>query len=73
MGFSEDKLPVLRTILPAEIKKYECATKLAVINFEVITEFSENIKADNLAPVLKSEKLVVNNFPLTVIIAKNYD
>ena len=73
MGVSENKLPVFRAILPAEIKKYKFATKLPVITFEVITEFSEKIKADNLAPVLGSEKLGFNNGLLTVIKAKNYD
>ena len=73
MGVTEDKLPVLRAILPAEMKKYECSTKPAVLTVEAITEFAENIKAGKLAPVLKSEDPVVNDGPLTVIVGKNYD
>jgi len=73
MGVTEDKLPVLRAILPAEMKKYECTTKPAAITVEVITEFAENIKAGKLAPVLKSEEPVANDGPLTVIVGKNYD
>lgn len=73
MGVTEDKLPVLRAILPAEMKKYECTTKPAAITVDIIAEFAENIKAGKLAPVLKSEEPVANDGPLTVIVGKNYD
>jgi len=73
MGVTEDKLPVLRAILPAEMKKYECTTKPAAITVDIIAEFAENIKAGKLAPVLKSEEPVANDGPLTVIVGKNFD
>jgi len=73
MGVTEDKLPVLRAILPAEMKKYECTTKPAAITVDIIAEFAENIKAGKLTAVLKSEEPVANDGPLTVIVGKNFD
>jgi protein disulfide-isomerase A1 len=73
MGVTEDKLPVLRAILPAEMKKYECTTKPGAMTVDIISEFAENIKAGKLAPVLKSEEPVANDGPLTVIVGKNFD
>lgn len=48
MGVTEDKLPVLRAILPADMKKFECSTKPAALTVDAVVEFAENIKSGKL-------------------------
>jgi len=73
MGITNDMLPVLRAILPAEMKKYECTTKPASLTVDIIGEFVESVKTGKIAPVLKSEEPVENDGPLTVLVGKNFD
>ena len=73
MGVTKESLPVLRAVLPADMKKYECATKPADLTVEKVTKFVEDVKSGAIKPHLKSEEPVANDGPLTVVVGKNFE
>ena len=60
MGVTENDLPVLRAIMPADMKKFESPVKAADLTVDNIGSFLDDVIAGKLKPHLKSEKPVDN-------------
>lgn len=60
MGVTENDLPVLRAIMPADMKKFESPVKAADLTVESIGSFLDDVIAGKMKPHLKSDKPVDN-------------
>lgn len=73
MGITKDQLPTLRSIIPADMKKYECPVKPADLTVASITQFVEDVSSGKIKPHLKSEEIPEkNDGPVTVVVGKNF-
>jgi len=73
MGVTKDDLPVLRIIMPADMKKFQCETKPAALTVEKIGSFVQDVLDGKIKPHLKSEKPVDNTGnALTVVVGENF-
>jgi len=61
MGVTEADLPVLRAILPADMKKFESPVKVADLTVESIGTFLDDVLNGKMKAHLKSEKPVDNS------------
>jgi len=74
MGVGKDALPTLRSILPADMKKFESPNKPADLTVENIGSFLDDVLAGNIKPHLKSEPVPEpNDGGVTVIVGSEFD
>ncbi len=74
MGLTEEQLPIMRAITPADMKKYQSETKPADLTVEIITQFVDDVIAGKVAPHLKSQEIPEkNDEPVTVVVGKSFD
>ena len=60
MGVTKDDLPVLRIIMPADMKKFQSSTKVSDLTVEAIGTWVQDVLDGKVKPHLKSEKPVDN-------------
>ena len=74
MGVTQDDLPVLRLIMPADMKKFQCETKPDQLTVESIGTFIQDVLDGKQKAHLKSEKPVDNtNNAVHVIVGENFE
>merc|ERR1711934_718681 len=74
MGVTKDDLPVLRIIMPADMKKYQSEQKAADLTVESIGTFVQDVLDGKLKPHLKSEKPVDNTGkPVSIVVGENFN
>lgn len=73
MGITEDSLPSLWAMLPADMKKFKSDAKAADLTVDLITKFVDDVKSGAVKPHLKSEEIKENEGPLTVVVGKNFE
>uniref|UniRef100_A0A7S3CQC5 Protein disulfide-isomerase n=1 Tax=Strombidium rassoulzadegani TaxID=1082188 RepID=A0A7S3CQC5_9SPIT len=74
MGVTKDQLPVLRAILPADMKKYECEVKPADLTVASVGTFIDGVLDGTIKPHLKSEEIPEkNDEPVTVVVGKSFE
>ena len=74
MGVTNDDLPTVRAILPADMKKYEAPVKPADISVDNIGSFIDDVLGGKIKPHLKSEEVpATQDGPVTVIVGKTFE
>lgn len=73
MGITEDALPSLWAMLPADMKKYKSDAKAADLTVDTITKFVDDVKSGAIKPHLKSQEPQPKDGATTVIVGKNFD
>jgi protein disulfide-isomerase A1 len=73
-GITKEQLPTLRSIIPADMKKFNSETKPADLTVEAITKFVDDVKSGTIKPHLKSEDAPESNDgPVTVVVGKTFE
>jgi hypothetical protein len=73
MGVTKDDLPVLRIIMPADMKKFECNIKPSELTVESVGSFVQDVLDGKIKPHLKSEKPVDNTgAAVTIVVGENF-
>merc|ERR1712032_1033451 len=74
MGVTKDALPTLRSILPADMKKFESPNKPADLTVENIGSFIDDVLGGKIKPHLKSEPVPESNDgPVKVIVGTEFE
>lgn len=74
MGVTKDDLPVLRIIMPADMKKFQYPSPVKEITVESVGTYIQDVIDGKVKPFLKSEKPVDNSGKaLTVIVGENFN
>lgn len=74
MGVKSEHLPILKAILPADMKKYDCDTKPADLTVDVISKFVADVLEGEIKPSLKSDPIPESNDgPVTVIVGEEFE
>ena len=74
MGVTEADLPILKSIIPADMKKYDCETKPAALTVDIVTKFVADVLAGTIKPSLKSDPIPESNDgPVTVVVGEEFE
>ena len=74
MGVTKDHLPVLRIIMPADMKKFQHPGKVSELTVDSIGTYIQEVLDGKVKPFLKSEKPVDNTGkPVAVIVGENFE
>jgi protein disulfide isomerase len=74
MGVTQADLPVLRIIMPAEMKKFQMPGKVSELTVESLGTYVQDVIDGKVKPFLKSEKPVDNTGkPVTVVVGENFE
>lgn len=74
MGVTQADLPVLRIIMPADMKKFQMPGKVSELTVESLGTYIQDVLDGKVKPFLKSEKPVDNTGkPVTVIVGENFE
>jgi len=74
MGVKSEHLPILKAILPADMKKFDCDTKPADLTVDVISKFVADVLSGSIKPSLKSDPIPESNDgPVTVIVGEQFE
>ena len=74
MGVTKEHLPVLRIIMPADMKKFQHPGAVSELTVESIGSYVQDVLDGKVKPFLKSEKPVDNTGkPVTVIVGENFE
>ena len=74
MGVTKEHLPVLRIIMPADMKKFQHPGKVSELTVESIGTYVQDVLDGKVKPFLKSETPVDNTGkPVTVIVGENFE
>lgn len=74
MGVTKDDLPVLRIIMPADMKKFQYPNKVQDLTVESLGTYVQDVLDGKVKPFLKSEKPVDNTGnPLTIVVGENFN
>lgn len=74
MGVTDADLPVLRAIMPADMKKFESPQKPSELTVDSIGSFIQDVTDGKLKPHLKSEKPVDNSgSDVHIVVGENFD
>lgn len=74
MGVTQADLPVLRIIMPADMKKFQMPGKVSELTVESLGTYIQDVLDGKVKPFLKSEKPVDNTGkPVTVVVGENFE
>lgn len=74
MGVTKDHLPVLRIIMPADMKKFQYPGKVSELTVESVGTYVQDVIDGKVKPFLKSEKPVDNTGkPVSVVVGENFE
>jgi len=74
MGVKSESLPILKAILPADMKKFDCETKPADLTVDIISKFVTDVLGGTIKPSLKSDPIPENNDgPVTVVVGEEFE